>query len=96
MTYNNTKLKELPKDIKFATFNSKSEDIILGEYLIATLIYNGASFNQILECANEIKNVKKRKDTKTIIAKIALDFINLNPSFVKILNRNYRIHQPLK
>ncbi|TDO98485.1 hypothetical protein [Flavobacterium sp. 245] len=61
---NNTKLKELPKDTKFATFNSDNEDMILGEYLIAILIYNGTSFNQLLESANEIENKKRKRSKK--------------------------------
>ncbi len=41
MENNKTELKELPKNIKFATYDEENKDIILGEYLIATLIYNG-------------------------------------------------------
>jgi hypothetical protein len=86
MIANNTILKELPKDTKFATFNSDSEDIIQGEYIIAALIYNGASFNQLLDCANEIEEKKEREDVKAVIIKMVLDFINLNPKYVFLIN----------
>ena len=78
----NTKLKELPKGTKFASVNLTDEDIILGEYLIATLLYNGVSLNQLLECTNEIEDKKERKDIKDIITQIALDFINLNSEYI--------------
>lgn len=93
MTYNNIKLKELPKDIKFATFNSDNEDIILGEYIIATLIYNGFSLDQLLEPANEIEDLKEREDVKMIVTNIVLDFINLNPEFAEILEQNDRANE---
>ncbi|MBP1222030.1 hypothetical protein [Flavobacterium sp. 1355] len=51
----------MSKDIKFATYNSDKEDIILSEYLIVFSIRNGASFNQLLECVNEIENLKERE-----------------------------------
>lgn len=60
MITNDTKLKRLPERIKFASYNPNNEDVILGEYLIALLIYNGASFHQILETANEIENMEER------------------------------------
>ncbi|OXA98962.1 hypothetical protein B0A75_12915 [Flavobacterium oncorhynchi] len=88
MTQNNIKLKELPRDTKFATLNSDNEDIILGEYLIATLIHNGTSFNQLLESANEIENKRERDDVKNIIINIVLDFINLNPKYIYLINDN--------
>lgn len=58
MANNNIKLNELPKGTKFATLNSDNEDIILCEYLIGTLLYNGFTLNHILESANEITNKK--------------------------------------
>lgn len=88
MNSNNTKLKELPKDTKFATFNSSDEDIILGEYLLAILIYNGQSLSEILEKANEIEDKKERKNVKQIIKEIVFNFININPVFAEILKQN--------
>ncbi|KAF2335645.1 hypothetical protein [Flavobacterium daemonense] len=88
MISNNTKLKELPKDIKFATYNSGNEDIIVGEYLLALLIYNGQSLSDILEKTNEIENKKERKNVKQIIKDIVFNFINLNPAFAEILKQN--------
>lgn len=88
-----TELKELPKDTKFATFNSETKEIILGEYLIATLIYNGESLDKILKSANEIKNKKEREDVKTIMSNIILDFIKLNPEFSEILEINNKAHE---
>ncbi len=88
MITNNTKLKEIPKDTKFASFISDNEDIILGEYLIATLIYNGATFHQLLECANHIEVKKERENIKAIITEIVLNFINLNPKFDELLRQN--------
>lgn len=81
MNNNNIKLKELPKDINFATFNSDNEDIILGEYLIAKLLYNGFTLKDILESTNKIKNKKERNIVKEIITNIVLNFTNLNPEF---------------
>lgn len=89
MINNKSKIKELPKDTKFATFNSDNEDIILGEYYIAILIYNGVSFNQLLESANEIEDKKEREDVKAIITNIVLDFINLNHGYIYLINDNY-------
>lgn len=86
------KLKELPKDIKFASFDSTNQDIILGEYLIATLLYNGKSLNQILESANEINNKKEKEDVKKLITNITMNLINLNPQFYEILKQNDRDH----
>lgn len=83
MKLNDKKLKELPEDTKFATFNSDNEDIILGEYLIAKLLYNGFTLNDILEQANEIKNKKERESVKIIIIEITINLIELNPQYVK-------------
>ncbi|UUW09781.1 hypothetical protein NLG42_03040 [Flavobacterium plurextorum] len=85
----NIKLKELPKDTKFATFDSNNEDIILGEYLIAKLLYNGFTLNQILEQANEIEDMREREDVKSIITHISLNFISLNPEYSYLINENY-------
>lgn len=92
MTYKNKKLKKIPKDTKFATFNSDNEDIFLGEYLIATLIYNGASFNELLEPVNEIENKRERDDVKNIITNIVVEFIQINPEFAEILDQNNTAH----
>ncbi len=88
MEDNKIKLKELPKDTKFATFNSDNEDIILGEYLIATLIYNGATINQLLESANKIKDKKERKDVKRIMTQMILNYVNINPEYIYFLKDN--------
>lgn len=86
MITNNTIIKDLPKNIKLATFNSDDEDIFLCEYTLATLIYNGATFNQLLNLANEIEDIKEREDAKTIVINMVLDFINLNPKYVYLVN----------
>ncbi|QZK91572.1 hypothetical protein K5V07_14105 [Flavobacterium sp. CHNK8] len=88
MNNNNTELKELPNNTKFTRFNSDNEDIILGEYLIALLINNGASFNELLESANEIEDKKERILVKKIMTDIIQNFINLNPEFAEILQQN--------
>lgn len=89
MKLSNIKLKKLPKDTKFATFDSNNEDIILGEYLIAKLLYNGFTLNQILEQANEIEDMREREDVKSIITHISLNLISLNPEYSYLINENY-------
>lgn len=79
MKNKNLPLTQLPTNIKFASFNSTNEDIILGEYIIATLLYNKTSINQILESANEIQDKEERENVKKILLNIITDFINLNP-----------------
>ena len=68
------------------TFNPNNEDIILGEYLLAILIYDGQSLNKILDKTDEIEDKKEREDVKLIIINLVLDFINLNPQNVYLLN----------
>lgn len=85
-------LRKLPETTKFATYDSDNEDIIEGEYIIATLIYNGTTFNQLLQATDEIEDDRERKDVKTEIIKIVLDFINLNPEYAMILEKNNKAH----
>jgi hypothetical protein len=59
---------------------------LYGEFLIATLIYNGASFNQLLQFANENPNINERQDLKKFIISLVLDFINLNPEYAYLIN----------
>ena len=93
MKNNNLKFKELPKDIKFSTHNSNNEDFIILEFFIANLIYNGASFNQLLEPAENIENKKDKEQMITETTNIVLDFIKLNPEFAEILERNNKAHE---
>ena len=88
-----TDFKELPKDIKFATHHSNNEDFIIIEFFIANLIYNGASFNQLLEPADDIENKKDKEQMITETTNIILDFIKLNPEFAEILERNNKVHE---
>ena len=88
MKNNKTELKELPKDIKFATHNSNNEDSIILEFFIANLIYNGASLNQLLEPAEDIENKKDKEQMITETTNLILDFIKLNPEFAEILEQN--------
>lgn len=93
MKTNNPQFKELPENTKFATQNSNNIDFIILEYYVAILIYNGSSFEQLLEPANDIedKNNKKQMITETI--NIVLDFIKLNPEFAEILEQNNKTHK---
>ncbi|OXB09553.1 hypothetical protein B0A81_05320 [Flavobacterium plurextorum] len=91
MKNNRKEFKELPKNIKFATHNSNNEDFIIIEYFIANLIYNGASFKQLLEPAHDIKNKKDKEQMITETTNIVLDFIKLNPEFAKILKQNKKV-----
>lgn len=88
MITNNTELKELPEHIKFASYNPINEDVILGEYLIALLIYNGASFQQILETANEIEDKEEKTNVRITISNFIFDLVKLNPELDKILKQN--------
>lgn len=93
MENNKIKFKQLPKGIKFATFNPKSEDVIFSEYLFASSIYTGASFNQLLEATNKIENEKEKQKTKTDITNLILAFIILNPGFAEVLKQNDKDHE---
>lgn len=86
MRNNKVEFKELPESIKFATYDPIENHVLYGEFLIATLIHNGASFNQLLQFANEKSNVNEREDLKKIIISLVLDFINLNPKYVYLIN----------
>lgn len=93
MKNNKSEFKQLPKDIKFATHNSKNEDFYLLEFLIANLIYNGYSFNQLLKPAKNIENKKDREQMINQTTNIILDFVELNPEFNEILKRNNEAHE---
>jgi hypothetical protein len=93
MKNSKTEFKELPKNIKFATINSKKEDDIILEFYIAILIYNGTSFNQLLEPADDIENKKDKEQMITETTNIILDFIKLNPEFAEILERNNKANE---
>jgi hypothetical protein len=87
MITNKTVIKDLPKNIKLSTINSDDEDIFLCEYTLATLIYNGATFNQLLEFVNEIEDKIEREQIKQITISMVLNIINFNPEFAHILKR---------
>lgn len=93
MKNNKQQLKVLPENIKFATQNSNNTDFIVLEYYIAILIYNGTSFEQLLESADDIENKKDKEQMITETTNIILDFISLNPGFSKILEHNNRAHR---
>lgn len=93
MKNNKTEFKELPKHIKFATHNSNNEDFIILEFFIANLIYNGASFNQLLEPAEDIENKKDKEQMITETTNIILDFIKLNPELSEVLEQNNKAHK---
>lgn len=93
MKTNNTTLKELPKNITFATHNLNNEDFIILEFFIANLIYNGASFNQLLEPAEDIENKKDKEQMITETTNLILDFIKLNPKFAEVLEHNNRANK---
>ena len=82
------KPKKLPKDTKFATFESENEDDILMELLIANLIYNGTSFSTLIRPIDQLKTEKDKKEMTDKITNITLDFLKLNPSFLPILKQN--------
>jgi hypothetical protein len=90
---NKSNYKQLPKNLKFATFNSNNEDHIILELFIANLIYNGSSFNQLLKPTDGIKNKREKEQMIIDIINIILDFINLNPEFAEILERNNKVHE---
>ena len=93
MKTNNTTLKELPKNIKFATHNTNNIDFIILEFFIANLIYNGTSFKQLLEPADHIENKKVKEQMITETTNIILDFIKLNPEFANILEKNNKVYE---
>lgn len=93
MKNNKTEFKELPKRVKFTTINSTNEDYIILEFLIANLIHNGASINQLLQPAEDIVNKKDKQQMITETTNIILDFINLNPEFAEILEQNNKAHE---
>jgi hypothetical protein len=88
MNNNKLKYKTLTKHTKFATFDSGNEDDILLELLIVNLINNGASLNELMKPTELIENKKDREEMKTIITNIILDFINLNPEFIYLINES--------
>jgi len=90
---NNPKFKELPISTKFATHDSNNIDFILLELFIANLIYNGTSFNQLLEPAQDIENKRDKEQMITETTNIILEFIKLNPEFAEILEQNNKTHK---
>lgn len=93
MKNNKPELKELPKGVKFATHDSNNIDFIILEYYIAILIYNGTSFEQLLESADDIENKQDKEQMITETTNIVLDFIKLNSEFAEILDRNNKAHE---
>ncbi|MHC0439260.1 hypothetical protein [Flavobacterium sp. 3-210] len=91
MITKNTIIKDLPKHIKLATYDSNDEELFLCEYTLATLIYNGATFNQLFEVANEIEDKKERELIREIIIDMVLVFINLNPEYAYIINNHKNV-----
>jgi MinD-like ATPase involved in chromosome partitioning or flagellar assembly len=81
-----TMIKDLPKDIKLTTANRDNEEIFICEYTLATLIYNRATLNQLLEIVNEIEDKKEKQLTKETTINMVLEFINLNPEYVYLVN----------
>lgn len=88
MKNNKSRLKKLPKNTKFAKFDSENEDVVLLEFLIANLIHNGTSFNELMKPTDLIENKKDREEMKTKITNIILDFIDINPQYINILKQN--------
>lgn len=93
MENNKTELKELPKNIKFATYDKENEKDILLEFLIANLIHKGASFELLL---SPIELIENKKEMRTKITNITLHFISQNPKSAEVLKQNDRAHQFLK
>ena len=85
MITKNTTIKDLPLYINLATFDCDDEEIFLCEYTLATLIYNGATFNQLLELVDDIKKTEEKKVIKKIIIDMVLEFINLNPHYIYLI-----------
>lgn len=90
MKINNPEFKELPEDVKFATHDSNNIDFIILEYYVAILIYNGYSFKQLLEPADDIEDKNNKKQMIKETTDIVLGFIKLNPEFGIILEQNNR------
>lgn len=88
--------KELPKDLKFSTFESGNEDDILLELLMVNLIHNGSSFESLIKGIEILDNEKDKREMKEKITNIILDFITLNPKYADILKQNYAASQFLK
>lgn len=81
-------LKELPKGIKFATTNSYDEEDIILEKIIATLIYNGYSKNQIYKSLTNPENEIDAQFIGVIVQEMIYNFIKLNPVFDELLEQN--------
>lgn len=87
-------LKELPKGIKFATINSYDEEDIILEKIIATLIYNGYSKNQIYKSlSTNPENAIDCEFIGIIAQEMICNFIELNPKFAEILERNNKANE---
>jgi hypothetical protein len=93
MKNNKSNLKKLPKGIKFATINSSdSEDIVL-EKIIATLIYNGYSKDQIYKSYSNPENEIDSQFIGVIVQETLNNFIELNPEFATVLEQNDKAHE---
>lgn len=88
MKNNKSTTNSAPKDIKFATFYSENEDDILLEILIINLIHQGVTLNELIKPTDLIANKKDGEEMKTKITNTVLDFINLNPKYIYLLNQN--------
>lgn len=90
MKYKNNSKKEsdfkkLPSNIKFATFNSNNEDDILLEILIANLIHNGYSIDELLKATDGVDNENDKIEMIEKTLNIILNFVQLNPKYIYVL-----------
>lgn len=85
-------IKQLPKEIKFATINSYDEEDIILEETIATLIYNSYSSKEIYKSIFDTECRETSRFMGHFVENIMKDFIKLNPEFVEILERNNNTH----
>lgn len=95
-SYNKSETNQLPRSTKFLKSNTPNDEDILLEFLIANLIHEGASFELLLSPIELIENKKEKKEMRTKITNIALDFISHNPKSAEVLKQNDRAHQFLK
>ena len=93
MKNNNLNLKKLPKGIKFATINSYDEEDFILETIIAKLIYNGYSKDQIYKSLSNSENETDSEFIGIIAQDIIYNFIKLNPEFKEILEKNNKAHK---
>ena len=76
--------------------NPNNEEDTTLEYLITHLIHQGVTFNELIKPTELIENKKDEIEMKTKITNIVLDFINLNPEYVYLLNQNDNAYEFLK